>query len=101
MLLLAPCYKEGEDMKKEGLMELVGDISKSRYTYSFETDKEKLFINDAIELIKKYNLPISNARYKSFFRGIAYAGYCIVFLFAILKIHRSKIYKGRCSFNSL
>lgn len=69
MLLLAPCYKEGEDMKKEGLMELVGDISKSRYTYSFETDKEKLFINEAIELIKKYNLPISNARYL-FYRTI-------------------------------
>lgn len=57
-------------MRKEGLMELVGDISKSRYTYSHEEiDKAQLFVNDAIELIKKYDLPISNARYL-FYRTI-------------------------------
>ena len=28
-------------------------------------------------------------RYKSFFRGIAYAGYCIVFLFAVYTFEKS------------
>ena len=28
-------------------------------------------------------------RYKSFFRGIAYAGYCMVFLFAVYTFEKS------------